>query len=492
MKLTPCLVVGLAFMTGIQGETIMGMKGEENYMEKKIMNDLIRLLEDTPHSRLKRSRRGGENYMKRSSLCVSLESESTKCIEEAADEYMTYMMGEGDSRPDFLARKTCNFLTSAAQDCVTKLMATCKPPGGDQAFTKAKDESIKNLLEVADEMDINFDPKKCPITKEYIDRTSGYSDFILPGESVCNDRESYTEGCIKQTCKNGIWRPSLEETGCCYEGEAFPPNSIITAVIAEDGCTRTTIECRPDGNKAKMVLNVENNCPAPLVVNSLDELEGMINKIEGKLETVEGKVETVEMKLLTVDRTVDKVEEKLDALMEMLQENIAGGVQRENKNLVPDLIVPAQAPRCKEGWENIGEKCVLFAEEWTNQRFNWYDARSFCSDIGADLVEFSTDDEFTLVRKLALQRQGAFYWIGATDAMDGEGVWSWASSGKSISIHSQWWGDGEPNNVQNQDCARLHTEPGYYELMMDDWFCDRTDDPAYFKPVLPLCQKMKA
>ena len=44
-------------------------------------------------------------------------------------------------------------------------MATCKPPGGDQAFTKAKDESIKNLLEVADEQDINFDPKKCPITK---------------------------------------------------------------------------------------------------------------------------------------------------------------------------------------------------------------------------------------------------------------------------------------------------------------------------------------
>ena len=76
-------------------------------------------------------------------------------------------------------------------------MASCKLPGGDQAFTKAKDESIKNLLEVADEQDINFDPKKCPITKyglvkfiyvflllflrEYIDRTSGYSDFILPG-----------------------------------------------------------------------------------------------------------------------------------------------------------------------------------------------------------------------------------------------------------------------------------------------------------------------
>merc|ERR1739838_857881 len=164
MKLTPCLVVGFAIMTGIQGKTIMGMEGEENYMEKKITH----LLEDIPNFRVKRS-----------SQCVSLQKESTKCMEDATIEYMTYMMGEGDSRPDFHARKTCNFVTAAAEDCVTKLMETCKPPGGDQAFTKAKDESIKNLLEVADEEDINFDPEKCPIARDDLRRTwrnSGPSD----------------------------------------------------------------------------------------------------------------------------------------------------------------------------------------------------------------------------------------------------------------------------------------------------------------------------
>ena len=71
MKLTPCLVVGLAIMTGIQGNTIMGMEGEENYIERKIMNDLTHLLEDIPHFRVKRS-----------SQCVSLQKESTKCVEE--------------------------------------------------------------------------------------------------------------------------------------------------------------------------------------------------------------------------------------------------------------------------------------------------------------------------------------------------------------------------------------------------------------------------
>ena len=82
MKLTPCLVVGLAIMTGIQGNTIMGMEGEENYMEKKIMNDLIHLLEDIPHSRMKRSVRGKKDLFRKSSLCASLQSESTKCVEE--------------------------------------------------------------------------------------------------------------------------------------------------------------------------------------------------------------------------------------------------------------------------------------------------------------------------------------------------------------------------------------------------------------------------
>merc|ERR1712123_310434 len=86
MKLTPCLVVGLAIMTGIQGNTIMGMKGEENFMERKIMNDLTHLLEDIPHLRVKRS-----------SYCVSLHTKSTKCIEDATIQYMTDMMGEEDS-----------------------------------------------------------------------------------------------------------------------------------------------------------------------------------------------------------------------------------------------------------------------------------------------------------------------------------------------------------------------------------------------------------
>merc|ERR1719427_2238603 len=64
-----------------------------------------------------------------------------------------------------------------------------------------------------------------------------------------NVGDAHTEGCLKQTCKNGVWRPSLEETVCCYEREAFTPNTTITATTTQDGCTTSSTECRLDGNK---------------------------------------------------------------------------------------------------------------------------------------------------------------------------------------------------------------------------------------------------
>merc|ERR1719508_158799 len=88
------------------------------------------------------------------------------------------------------------------------------------------------------------------------------------------DGESHTEGCLKQLCTNGVWVSSLDDTVCCYENEAFQPNTLITTTTAQDGCTTTSMVCMLDGNKARMVFNVENNCAKQLAENKKDELEG--------------------------------------------------------------------------------------------------------------------------------------------------------------------------------------------------------------------------
>ena len=78
---------------------------------------------------------------------------------------------------------------------------------------------------------------------------------------------------------------------CCYEREAFTPHTPITATTTQDGCTTSSIECRLDGNKAKMVFHVENNCPIHLMENQINALEGKVDVLEDKVDSVEGKVD---------------------------------------------------------------------------------------------------------------------------------------------------------------------------------------------------------
>ena len=53
---------------------------------------------------------------------------------------------------------------------------------------------------------------------------------------------------------------SLDETVCCYEGDAFTPNTTLLTTTADDGCTTAYIECRKDGHRAEMVFKVQNDC----------------------------------------------------------------------------------------------------------------------------------------------------------------------------------------------------------------------------------------
>merc|ERR1739838_816904 len=117
--------------------------------------------------------------MKRDTVCESLQRESTQCIEDATIQFIlqrevTEIPAE-ETKPDYRARKTCNYLTATTQDCLAKLLENCIPPGGDRVIIKKKDEVTKKTLKVAEESDLNFDPQKCPITKDYLERNSGKS-----------------------------------------------------------------------------------------------------------------------------------------------------------------------------------------------------------------------------------------------------------------------------------------------------------------------------
>ena len=92
-----------------------------------------------------------------------------------------------------------------------------------------------------------------------------------------------TEGCLKQTCKDGLWRPSLI------------PNTAISAKTAENGCTTTVMECEYDGHKESTIAIGGDNCLKLTEENHADGLEKKLDNIEEKINTIEEKADTAEI-----------------------------------------------------------------------------------------------------------------------------------------------------------------------------------------------------
>merc|ERR1712168_315521 len=82
--------------------------------------------------------------------------------------------------------------------------------------------------------------------------------------------EAYIEGCVKYTCKKGVWRPSIDKSTCCFNGEAFEFGSRISTV--DDDCTTAYLECTNDG--IETVISIFPHCsPAKKIqVNQVKDL----------------------------------------------------------------------------------------------------------------------------------------------------------------------------------------------------------------------------
>merc|ERR1712212_1222407 len=82
--------------------------------------------------------------------------------------------------------------------------------------------------------------------------------------------EAYIEGCVKHTCKTGVWRPRIDKSSCCFNGEAFEFGSRISTV--DDDCTTVYLECTNNG--IVTVISISPHCsPAKKIqVNQIKDL----------------------------------------------------------------------------------------------------------------------------------------------------------------------------------------------------------------------------
>merc|ERR1719268_682991 len=99
-------------------------------------------------------------------VCERVKADHKECTAKAYTDYKTVFAKGEDGRPHWVARKTCNYLTSAIDVCGNGLLeGGCMTP---ERLAKHKDEQIAKSLERVKSSVDYWDSSKCPPVRTYM------------------------------------------------------------------------------------------------------------------------------------------------------------------------------------------------------------------------------------------------------------------------------------------------------------------------------------
>jgi len=114
---------------------------------------------------------GGTRYTRdttETEECKKAKAEFEDCRNKAyADYKKAFTEGDDKKKPDWLARKSCNYLTDTVEVCGNKLVGTCMT---QEEVNKQKDEQLKDSLEQVKKNIPSWNSDKCPAMKDHLDR----------------------------------------------------------------------------------------------------------------------------------------------------------------------------------------------------------------------------------------------------------------------------------------------------------------------------------
>jgi len=109
--------------------------------------------------------------------CNGVKEETNQCARQAHKTYITAMRRGDDGRPNFRARKACNYMMEAVEDCGNKLMQHgCN---SEEEVIAMKDFRLGKVLEVIKSSIAEWDSCKCPPMKAHIDRMKARDGYEL-------------------------------------------------------------------------------------------------------------------------------------------------------------------------------------------------------------------------------------------------------------------------------------------------------------------------
>ena len=109
-----------------------------------------------------------------------------------------------------------------------------------------------------------------------------------------------------------------------------------------------------------------------------------------------------------------------------------------------------------DGCDAISSDGMCFTYSTSND-IDWNDSRQECISRGYNLATVRSLEENTLMYSTVTDSDSC--WIGLND-IDTEGTYVWTDGSDS---NYTFWGDGEPNNGNDEDCVHL-TGPKWNDL----------------------------
>merc|ERR1719450_1972249 len=155
-------------------------------------------------------------------------------------------MTEGDDgRPDWFARKACNYLTASVEDCYGKMIGDCAT---EEEVNELRDQALPGVLGQLSESSEEWDSEKCPVVKNHLERVKEETaeDVEAQVESAAQKEEEKEEEEAEETQTDEASEDSADnseienpddseestETGNGEKGEDEGPESGTEAAVA--------------------------------------------------------------------------------------------------------------------------------------------------------------------------------------------------------------------------------------------------------------------
>ncbi|XP_028280920.1 galactose-specific lectin nattectin-like [Parambassis ranga] len=125
--------------------------------------------------------------------------------------------------------------------------------------------------------------------------------------------------------------------------------------------------------------------------------------------------------------------------------------------------IDVPVPGCPPGWTQFQARCFSFQ----NRQEAMADAESICLSLGGNLASIHSITDNMFLRELVHTASGSYSaaWVGGHDGVK-EGQWMWTDGSK---FDYQIWGQGEPNNVGEEDCLHINFRGEYWNDGQCHW-----------------------